>query len=139
MTERIAPSSRNPSKLKLPPITMPINNEERMVPRYLDVLNMPDATPIISFGELWNKAACIPTLFSPLLIPNAANAKHTLITGEFSCNVMIHTAPNVISTPDASNAGLGPDLSIHRPAIGEVTSEHKPKLSMRIPVWNSLT
>ncbi|GIO54484.1 hypothetical protein J21TS7_28020 [Paenibacillus cineris] len=53
-----------------------------MVPRYLEVLNIPDATPIISFGELWNKAACIATLFNPLLIPNAAKATHTLITGE---------------------------------------------------------
>jgi hypothetical protein len=82
MTERITPSSRNPPALNLSPITMPINNEERMVPRYLDVINTPDATPIISFGELLNKAVCIPTLFNPLLIPNAANAKHTLITGE---------------------------------------------------------
>lgn len=74
---RIIPSTRNPSALNLSPITMPINNEERMVPRYLDVLNRPDATPIISFGELLNKAACIPTLFKPLLTPNAAKAKHT--------------------------------------------------------------
>lgn len=82
ISARIIPSTRNPSKLNLPPITIPINNEERMVPRYLDVLNNPDATPIISFGVLWNKAACIPTLFNPLLIPNAAKARHTLITGE---------------------------------------------------------
>lgn len=124
---------------ELTPITIPINNEEKMVPRYLDVLNNPDATPIISFGELWNKAACIPTLFSPLLIPNAAKAKHTLITGEVGFNVTSHTDPNVIRIADTSNVGLGPDLSIHRPAIGEAASEHKPKLSMRIPVWNSLT
>ncbi|MNW12339.1 hypothetical protein D3C71_2100070 [compost metagenome] len=61
---------------------MPINNEETMVPKYLEVLNNPDATPIIAFGELLNKAACIPTLFNPLLIPKAAKAKHTLMTGE---------------------------------------------------------
>ncbi|MNW20940.1 hypothetical protein D3C71_2215790 [compost metagenome] len=53
-----------------------------MVPKYLDVLNNPDATPTISKGELLNKAACIPTLFNPLLTPNAAKATHTLITGE---------------------------------------------------------
>ncbi|MNT84760.1 hypothetical protein D3C72_2248190 [compost metagenome] len=82
MTVRITASTRNPSKLNVPPITIPINKEERMVPRYLAVLNNPDATPIISLGELWNRAACIPTLFSPLLIPNAARAIHTLITGE---------------------------------------------------------
>lgn len=139
MNVRIIPSTRNPWKLKLLPITLPINNEERMVPRYLDVLNIPDATPITSFGELLNKAACIPTLFNPLLIPNAAKAAHTLITGEVSFNVTIHIEPNVISMPDTSNAGRGPALSIQRPAIGEVTSEHKPKLSMRMPVWNSLT
>ncbi|MNI71693.1 hypothetical protein D3C73_1275780 [compost metagenome] len=80
---RIIPSTLNPPKLNLPPMTMPINNEERMVPKYLDVLNNPDATPIISFGELWNKAACIPTLFNPLLTPKTASAKHTLITGEW--------------------------------------------------------
>ena len=79
---RIIPSTRNPSKLKLSPITLLMSNEERMVPRYLEVLNIPDATPIISFGELLNKAACIATLFNPLLIPNAAKATHTLITGE---------------------------------------------------------
>ena len=139
ITERIAPRSRKPPALNLSPMTMPINNEERMVPRYLDVINTPDATPIISLGELLNMAACIPTLFKPLLIPNATKAKHTRITGEVGFNVTIHTDPNVISIPDNSNAGRGPDLSIQRPAIGEVMSEHKPKLSMRIPVWNSLT
>lgn len=79
-----------------------------MVPRYLDVLNNPDATPIISFGELWNKAACIPTLFNPLLMPNAVKAKHTLITGEVGSNVTSHTDPNVIKIADRNNAGLGP-------------------------------
>jgi hypothetical protein len=59
-TERITPSIRNPPVLNLSPITMPFNNEEKMVPRYLDVMNTPDATPIIYFGKLWNKATCIP-------------------------------------------------------------------------------
>jgi hypothetical protein len=27
-----------------------------------------------------NNAACMPTLFNPLLMPNAASAKHTLMT-----------------------------------------------------------
>lgn len=54
ITVRIIPSNRNPPKLNLPPITMPINNEESMAPRFLDVLNNPDATPIISFGALLN-------------------------------------------------------------------------------------
>lgn len=139
ITVRITPRTWNPSKLNLPPIMIPINNEERMVPRYLDVLNNPEATPIISFGELWNKAACRPTLFNPLLIPNAAKATHTLITGEVWFKVTSHTDPNVIRTPDTSNAGRGPDLSIQRPAIGAVISEHNPSVSMRIPVWNSLT
>jgi hypothetical protein len=82
MTARITPSNRNPPKLNVPPIMMLVNNEDRIVPRYLDVLNSPDATPVISFGELLNKAACIPTAFSPLLTPNAANTKLILITGE---------------------------------------------------------
>lgn len=110
-----------------------------MVPRYLDVINTPDATPIISFGELLNKATCIPTLFNPLPTPKAANETHTLITGEVGFMVTIHTDPSVISIPDVSNAGPGPDLSIHLPANGETMSEHRPKLNIRIPVWDSLT
>ncbi|MNI83462.1 hypothetical protein D3C73_1402680 [compost metagenome] len=61
---------------------MPSSNEERIVPKYLEVINTPEATPMISFGALLNKAACIPTLFNPLPIPNAPNATHTLIAGE---------------------------------------------------------
>ena len=83
MTVRMTPNTRNPPALNVSPITMLINNEERMVHKYLDVLNRPEATPMISFGELLNRAACIPTLFKPLLMPNAAKAKHTLTTGEF--------------------------------------------------------
>ncbi|GIO85570.1 hypothetical protein J25TS5_25020 [Paenibacillus faecis] len=110
-----------------------------MVPKYREVLNSPDATPTISLGELLNKAACIPTEFSPLLIPNAVNAKLTLITGDVSFKVTIHTEPTAIKIADNTNAGRGPDLSIHLPAMGEATRELTPKVSIRMPVWNSLT
>lgn len=139
MTVRIIPSIRKPPALNASPMTMLINKEERMVPRYLDVLNNPEATPMISFGELWNIAACIPTLFNPLLTPNAAKTKHTLIIEEVGCHVTIHMDPSVIRIAESSKAGRGPDLSIHRPARGDTISEHKPRLSMRSPVWNSLT
>ena len=139
MIVRKTPSNRNPVKLNAPPIMIPVNNEDKIVPKYLDVLNRPDATPAISFGELLNKAACILTAFSPLLKPNAANARHTLMTGELCVHVTIHTAPTTISNEDTINAGLGPDLPTHFPAIGEATIELKPKVNIRIPVWNSLT
>ena len=114
-------------------MTMPISKEERMVPIYRDVLNNPEATPIISFGELWNKPACKATLTSPLLNPKAANAMQTLRIGDDSFNVTIHAEPRVIRRAETSKAGLGPDLSTHRPAIGDATSEHKPKLSINSP------
>jgi len=43
---------------------IPVNKEDKMVPKYREVLNSPDAIPAISLGELLNKAACIPTEFS---------------------------------------------------------------------------
>lgn len=121
------------------PIMIPVNKEERIVPKYLEVLNSPEATPAISLGELLNKAACIPTAFNPLLKPKTANTKLTMNTGEVCVHVTIHTEPNTIRNADKINAGPGPDLSTHRPAMGEATIELNPKVSITIPVWSPLT
>lgn len=139
ITVRIIPSSRNPLKLNWSPIMIPMSREERIVPKYLEVLNKPEVTPMISFGEWLNKAACMATLFSPLLIPKAARARMMLITGDAGFSITIHSDPMVMRIAEPACAGRGPEALIHLPAIGETASEHRPRLNIRSPVWNSLT
>ncbi|PWW38704.1 hypothetical protein DET56_107105 [Paenibacillus pabuli] len=58
----------------------------------------------------------------------------TFTTGEVLSNATIKMDPNVINTAETIKAGRVPDLSIQRPARGELMSEHKPRVSIISPV-----